>query len=398
MLKGETIVCLAAARWSGMWARAQQFMVRLAAQNRVLFVEPPVTLLAPLKQKENLVLVTGAFRREGENLAVYRPPAQLPFGNLRRGVNRLNMRLLAGRVRRELARLGWSPTLLWTYLPGHVDLLAWFNCPVLYDCADEHAAFPGLLDPRLVAAMEAELLVRADVALASAVRLQQSGRRVREDVLLVPNAADVDHFARALDPECPVPGELAGRGLVVGYTGAVSPWLDLALLGKLADACPELTVALVGPVDCDVSSLAARPNVLILGHRPYRDLPAYLKAFEAALIPFVLNDLTKGVNPVKLYEYLAAGVPVVATALPEVLPFAPLVAVARSPEEFVAQVRAAVARGREVGREARLDLARANSWEERLAVISRAIGPKTENRHNKGKNGRKLATYRPPGQ
>ncbi|MDA8335183.1 MAG: glycosyltransferase [Peptococcaceae bacterium] len=378
LLRDETIVCLAAARWSGMWARAQQFMVRLAGENRVLFVEPPVTFLAPLKQRENLALLRSDHRREGENLAVFRPPGSLPFGNLRRGLNRVNMGLLAGRIHRELARLGWRPTLLWTCLPGSIDLAGAFpDCLLLYDCADEHASFPGFLDPRLVADMEGELLSRADVALVSAGSLYRARSLVRPDLLLVPNAADVGHFGRALDPECPVPPDLAGvKEPIIGYIGAVSPWLDIPLLGSLADACPGYRVVLVGPVDCDVSELGARPNVTVLGHRSYRDLPAYLKAFAVAVIPFALNDLTRAVNPVKLYEYLAAGVPVVSTALPEVVPFSPLVAVGGDSAEFINLVRTLVARGKETERRARLDLARANSWEERLALVGRAVARK----------------------
>ncbi|HUW63973.1 MAG TPA: glycosyltransferase [Spirochaetia bacterium] len=380
VLTGETIVCLAAARWSGMWARAQQFMVRLAGPNRVLFVEPPVTFLAPLKQKENLALLRTGRERLGDNLAVFRPPGHLPFGNLRRGLNRFNMQLLARRVQQELTRLGWNPTLLWTYLPGSIDLVGRFQrCLLLYDCADEHTSFPGLLDPGLVAGMEEELLQRADVALASAGWLYRARLPLREDLLLVPNAADVEHFGRALDPDLPCPAELAGvREPVVGYIGAVSPWLDLNLLGELADACPQFRVVLVGPVDCDVTALAARPNVLVLGHRPYRDLPAYLKAFAVAVIPFEISDLTRAVNPVKLYEYLAAGVPVVSTGLPEVRSFQPLVAVSESTGDFVSMVRDWVVRGKEAEKEARINLARANSWEERLAPISRAILEKRE--------------------
>lgn len=380
VLKDETIVCLAAASWSGMWARAQQFMVRLTGENRVLYVDPPVTLLAPVKNKQNLALLKSARAREGENLAIYRPAAHLPFGNLSRRFNRFNMRLLAARVRRELNRLGWNPTLLWTYLPGSVDLIDRFpDCLVVYDCADEHTSFPGLLDPGLVAGMEKELLLRADVAAASAAWLQSSRLALRQDILLVPNAADVDHFGRALDPDLAPPQDLvAARRPFIGYVGAVSSWLDQDLLGALADECPEYEVVLVGPVDCDVAALAARPNVVFLGHRPYRDLPAYLKSFAVAVIPFKINGLTQAVNPVKLYEYLAAGVPVVSTDLPEVRPFTPLVAVCYNAKAFIDMVRAFVVRGKEDKKEARLNLARANSWEARLAVISLAVEKKRE--------------------
>ena len=111
----------------------------------------------------------------------------------------------------------------------------------------------------------------------------------------------------------------------------------------------------------------------LLGKKDYPVLPTYLKAFDVAVIPFKINDLTTGVNPVKLYEYLAAGKPVVSSKLPEVLPFAPAVKLASTPAEFVAQVEEALADNTPAGVAERVALAEENSWENRAEVMSNAI-------------------------
>lgn len=378
-LRGETILCLAAAGWAGMWARAQQFMTIFARQgNRVIYVDPPVTYLSALKNPalrerpaNKLITVDG-------NIHIYSPPVFLPFGCIYRPVNRLNQRRLAAGLAGAFRGLGAMPTLCWTYLPNSVDLLPFLPLPsgtaVLYDCADEHTAFPGLINKKVVARMEAELFRRAGVSLVSAGELYRNKKRMAPDLLLVPNGADTGHFARALDPELPLPGDLAALPRpVTGYVGAVSGWLDQEMVLAVARACPEGSVVLVGPVDTDVSLLKGLPNVHLLGRRDYRELPAYLKGFDVATVPFKINELTLGVNPVKLYEYLAAGLPVVSADLPEVRPFAPLVAVARTPEEFAGAVKEALA-GDSPGKVSeRLEVAARHSWQERALAAAEAV-------------------------
>lgn len=369
----EGILCIGAAPWHGMWARGQQFMDRLVRRGHsVLYVDPPVTYLSPLKNR--------ALGWHGERLTalrpglwVYRAPLCLPFGNMYRVVNRLNQRRLARRLRRVIRELGWRPVLGWTYLPGTADLLP--HLPDLfwcYDCADEHAAFPGLVNPRVVRDMERELLSRADVVLVSARQLLERKQKYRSDLVLVPNGADVEHFSSA--PEGDPPADV--RDLprpVVGYVGAISEWLDQELVVAAARAYPRFSFVLVGPVTVDVRRLRSCPNVHLLGYRDYATLPAYLKAFDLGLIPFKVNALTEHVNPVKLYEYLAAGLPVVATDLPEVRPFTALVRVAGETGAFVRAVGEEVKANSPAQKRARLELAAAHSWDARLDLAWQAV-------------------------
>lgn len=374
-MKGETIICLSAANWEGMWARAQQFMSIFTSQdNRVIYVDPPITYLSPLKNPELRKQAHGCIRRADDRIWVYSPPVILPFGNIYRTVNRFNQRILGAGLKRVFRELGWQPTICWTYLPNTVDLPLPQDILMVYDCADEHSAFPGLIKKTTVAGMESELFGLADVALASAGELYRCKKDLAPGLLLAPNGADVAHFNKALQPELEVPPEIASLPRpVVGYVGAISQWLDQEALAAAARKHPEWSLVLIGPVDTDVTVLRALPNVHMVGRRSYATLPSYLKGLDLALIPFKINDLTRGVNPVKLYEYLAVGKPVVSSDLPEVQPFQPTIAVYRSQSEFLEKMEEELAGDSPQKVAARLRLAEENSWQARAAVIEGEI-------------------------
>jgi len=370
VLKGESIVCLAAANWEGMWARAQQFMSIFARQgNRIIYVNPPITYLSPFKNPALRGQTRDCLRPASENIEIYTPPVILPFGGMYRAVNRINQRIIAAGLKRACRQLKFKPTIIWTYLPNTVDLILPEDATLVYDCADEHTAFPGLINKKTVARMEAELFDRAAASLASARELYRSKKDLAPRLAVIPNGADVEHFSRARQPGPAVPEELKDLPRpLIGYIGAVSDWFDQEMLRAAALAHPSWSLVLIGPVDTDTAGLKALPNVRLLGHRAYSGLPAYLSCFDVAVIPFKINELTLGVNPVKLYEYLAAGKPVVSTDLPEVRPFRPLVAIAGDPVEFVRKIEEELAADSAEKAAARMRAAELNSWEARAAA------------------------------
>ncbi|MGE5589430.1 MAG: glycosyltransferase [Bacillota bacterium] len=378
MLRGRDIVCVGPTEWSGVWARPQQLMARLAARgNRILYVDPPVTALAPLKLpalRQRWLSPGSRLRSALQNIWVLEPPLFLPFGNKRRAINRLNQRLLASAIRAAETSLGFRDVTLWTYLPGTADLLR--HVPyrdLCYDCVDDHSAFTGLLDPAVVRAMEDDLLRQADVTLATADALHRRCLALNPDAILVPNAVDFEHLSAAREPG-PVPQEFADLARpVIGFVGALGDWIDVPLLARVAAENPTASLVLIGPALTDVSPLTGLPNVHLLGPRPYPDLPGYLRAFDVCLNPFRINQLTASVNPIKLYEYLAAGKEVVSTALPEVRAFADTVFVAEDEDGFAAAVQGVLSGRLAHPLEARLAVARANSWEERLKRIDEAF-------------------------
>ena len=244
------------------------------------------------------------------------------------------------------------------------DRLGW---KVVYDCMDFHAGF-GNVHQRMVAGEEA--LVRdSDLALATSFDLMERVTRTGGSPLLVPNAADFDHFrfAPAVRPsDLPPPDKT-----IIGYYGAISEWFDSGLVEHLAGARPEWEFVLIGnTTGSSIASLRRRPNVHFLGEQLYSSLPAYLHAFDVCLIPFKKTPLTDATNPVKLFEYLSAGKPVVTSDLAELRQYADHIRIATTPGDWLAAIEAALASTDPQLPEQRIAFARENTWATRVHAIN----------------------------
>ena len=239
---------------------------------------------------------------------------------------------------------------------------------IVYDCMDDHAGFA--VDGALVRAEEEQLVAASDLVVATSAGLAERWRGTARRLVTAPNAADFDHFHR------PVPAGPEVRELprpILGYYGAIAEWFDVEMVAEAARARPSWSFVLIGStVGADVRSLRALPNVHLLGERPYASLPGFLHAFDVALIPFRRTALTEATNPVKLYEYLAAGTPIVAVELPELTPFRGLFYPMASGADLVAAAEAAFGEGQEL-RRARVEAARGHTWAARVDVLSAAV-------------------------
>lgn len=245
----------------------------------------------------------------------------------------------------------------------------------IYDCNDNHLAFPGT--PSWARGYLARIVGQVDAVVVSAPVLREEvetfgPRRVVE----IGNGVDFALFDAAFTTPRHPP-EIAGLPRpCIGYAGALAAWIDLELMAAVARAFPSGTLALVGPaVGPQVRPaefFAGVPNVVWLGSKPHEDLPHWVAEMDVCLIPFRLDDLTRGVNPNKLYEYLALGKPVVATDFsPFIHTFGDLVRVGATPADFVREVEAAIAAPPEV--EARRACARAHSWDAAAASFVRLV-------------------------
>jgi glycosyltransferase involved in cell wall biosynthesis len=371
-------VCIGFADWDAeLWTNQHHLMARLARRNTVLFVES-LGLRRPQLAGRDVRRVArraqrglrGA-RRAGE-LHVLSPLVVPLHGRPR--VRRLNAALLRAQVGRAARRLGFEHPLLWSYVPQADWLLdALEPSAVVYHCVDDIAAQKGVAATAFRAA-EAHFAARADLVLASSPALAERMRGLSRHVLYAPNVADTARFARALEdgPSDPAVAALPRPRIV--FTGAVvATKLDVELLRALASARPDWAFALVGPVGpgdprTDVSALRALPNVHLLGARAYQDLPAVLRGADAGIVPYALNPLTRSIFPMKVYEYLAAGLPVVSTPLPALDAVAE-VAVAADAAGMAAALERALAQDSPAARERRSALAREHSWESRLEEI-----------------------------
>ena len=381
-LRGRQIVCVGFADWqTDLWTNQHHLMSRLARDNEVLFVES-LGLRAPQLAGRDLKRIARRLRRgvapprRADGLHVL-SPLVVPLHRFA-AVRALNRRLLPALVRRAARRLGFERPILWAYVPQAEALLEALDPSlVVYHCVDDIAAQPGI-DGASFRAAEERFAARADLVLTSAPALARRMRTLASNVLYAPNVADTAAFARALEPGPIDPAlEALPRPRIV-FTGAVvATKLDLPLLAELARSRPEWSFALVGPVGVgdprtDLSALDGVDNVHLLGQRGYAQLPDVLRGADAGLIPYALNELTGSVFPMKVYEYLAAGLPVVATPLP---------ALAEVDEIATAADAAGLARALETalaadGAQARADRSRAaaaHSWEARLEEIRRAV-------------------------
>jgi glycosyltransferase involved in cell wall biosynthesis len=244
---------------------------------------------------------------------------------------------------------------------------------IVYHCVDDIAAQKGVAAAAFREA-EAHFAARADLVLASAPALAERMRTLNERVFYAPNVADTEHFAAALEVGRVDPAMAALPGPRLVFTGAVvATKLDLELIEIVARARPDWAIALVGPVGAgdprtDISALESLPNVHLLGARPYAALPEVLRRADVALVPYAINDLTRSVFPMKVYEYLAAGLPVVTTPLPALADTTGVIVAADAPAT-VAAVERALADDGQAARRARSAAVRENSWDARLAEI-----------------------------
>ncbi|HVE49617.1 MAG TPA: glycosyltransferase [Casimicrobiaceae bacterium] len=192
--------------------------------------------------------------------------------------------------------------------------------------------------PADLAQREAALLSTADVVFTGGYQLFTRKARHHANVHFYGCGVDSDHYAKAQRVETRIPADVAELPHpVLGYFGVIDERLDYELIGELAAAFDNGSVVMIGPVaKVDPATLPRQPNLHWLGQRSYDDLPAYVKAFDACLMPFALNEATENINPTKTLEYMAAGKPVISTAVADVVRhFTPIVQVATSGDEFI---------------------------------------------------------------
>ncbi len=370
------ILLVSTADWDNpFWTNKQHVAVELVRQGRrVLYVES-CGLRRPSLGRRDLRRILRRLARALRPPQEVRPdlwvwsPAVLPWQGSR-SVRRLNRLWLRLGLALSLRRTGLAPQLLWTYSPltsEFYDLERFAT--VVYHAVDDIAAQPGM-PAQAIARAEAELVLRADLVFATSPRLRDRHAAVgARRCVFLPNVADAAHFGSALAPDVVLPPDLAALPQPrIGFIGAVSGYkLDFALIRAVALARPACSFVLIGQVGegdpwTDVAPLRGVSNLHLLGPRPYADLPAYLAGMQVAILPSVANTYTASMFPMKLFEYLAAGLSIVATPLPALADYAHLMLVAEpTAEAFAAALdRALVGQG--PSQDVRLAAARAHTY------------------------------------
>lgn len=379
------IVCLSTTNYHPLPTRKQNVMSRLR-NSEVLYFDPPVSVIAPLKDKKATAYL-GKHKQPGEpvagheNITVYALPPVLPFFNKFRWVNRLNQKRQARFVREKMRAHGFGEeTVLWCYSPSSCDIVPHLpHAKLVYDCVDRHSAYKGHITPAVVDRMEHDLAAPADQVFATAVGLAETLEAVNPTTEMIPNGAAYEIFSRVQTEKgsLPCPDDMKGlKHPVFGFVGMLQECIDYDLLETLARARPDATVFLIGRElpGVDLTRLRQCKNVVIHGLVPQPELPAYLAQMDVCLNVFRAGALSKDVSPLKFYEYLATGKPVVSTREPlQVEDFADVVYIARTPEEFLPLCDAAAAENDpdKVGK--RLAYGQSCSWSERVRQMESVL-------------------------
>ncbi len=386
---GQDIVLLSTADWDNpFWTNKQHVASELArCGHRVLYIDS-LGLRRPSASAQDLKRILRRLKKAMRAPIEARPgvwvwsPVVIPMQRFAivRAVNRW---LLNTGMHLWMWKLGLAPDIFWTYNPMTTRLVdtARFRA-LVYHCVDDVKAQPGM-PVEQIAQAENELLIAAHIGFVTAEHMLASRKAVNPNTHYLPNVADFSHFAKARDATLSVPADMAAFPKpVIGFVGAISGYkVDFHLLRKMAEQHPEWSIVMIGKVGegdpwTDVSALKGLPNIHLIGPRAYDALPACLKAFDVAMLPCVLNEYTRSMFPMKFFEYLAAGCPVVSTNLDALQQYRAVAYLADDHEDFIRGIERAL-RGEVSPVEDRLAMAQEQTYERRTARMLAMINATT---------------------
>lgn len=374
------IVCISTSNYFPVPTRKQNVMNRLS-NAEIIYIDPPVSLIAPLKDRSALPGIT-AFRKPGrkvrDNLTVYAAPPVIPFFNKIRFINRINQMLTAGYIRKLIKKHGFEKPYLWCYSPTSCDLVGRIpNSGVIYDCVDRHSAYKGMINPGVVDNMEKELAGGAKQVFCTAQGLYETLIRYNKNTELIPNGAAYEIFSLTASQNKIEDEDIdKGKKPVFGFVGMLQECIDYDCLMKLAEAYPEGEIVLIGRAlpGVDLSGLKKYPNIRFAGLIPQNELPEHIRKFDVCLNIFREGRLSKDVSPLKFYEYLATGKPIVSTREPlQVADYADVIYIGENAEDFVVKCGEALNESDPSKAKRRMEYGKLCSWDERVKQMEETL-------------------------
>lgn len=370
------IVCISTSNYFPVPTRKQNVMNRLG-DAEIIYIDPPVSLLAPLKDRSAFSRLT-AHQRPGkkaqENLTVYAAPPVIPFFNKHRWINKINQKRLARYLKKRFTEHGFDEPYLWCYSPTSCDLVGRIpNKGIIYDCVDRHSAYKGMINPAVVDKMEEDLARQASQVFCTAQGLYETLIGYNQNTEMIPNGAAYEIFSRAAtvgqerDPS---------KKPVFGFVGMLQECIDYDCIESLAKTYPEGEIVLIGRKlpGVDLTALEKYSNIRFVGLIPQSELPEHIRHFDVCLNVFRQGRLSKDVSPLKFYEYLATGKPIASTKEPlQVMDFADVVHIGETVEDFVVKCGEAFMESDPLKAQKRMEYGKACSWDERVKQMEETL-------------------------
>lgn len=363
-IQSYDVICLPIIDWFFRFQRPQQILTQFAKNgSRVFYINPTFlkNSYVPFQLKE--------IQKNIFDISIIADPSLNIYKD---SIDESNLKTMIGSLRALRKEAGIIEAICIVQLPFWQPLSKWiknnFGWKIIYDCMDEHVGFST--NKETMISHEELLASECDLLITTARSLYKKMRNYNDRCILVPNAVDFCHFSFL--PPNDLLKEI--RRPIIGYYGAISEWFDNDLIEHLATNKQEWSFVFIGHTfGSNISKLEKMPNVYFLGEKSYSDLPKFLYWFDICIIPFKLNKLTKATNPVKFYEYISSGKKVVATELPELLPYAKYLYIAKDKNDFLQKIEMALKEDDPNLVSDRIQLAKENTWEERYRVISLEI-------------------------
>ena len=372
VLEGQRFVWLQSPSWDGVWTRQNHFTIRMARLGaEILYVENSRSLVGALRHdigSSPALTFVPSIQEVEPGLSVMTLPPVVPGTMVSDVIGSINGALIGRFVGRWLADHGWGSYVCWCRVPQSVFALERLApSATIYDITDNYEEFvEDRRRKKNVKEREARFLRQADLVLHTSEPL--NGKRALGGgvTCLVPNGVDYQLFQKAGSPGMAAGPALADvRQPMIGYVGLVSDWIDFELLEMLGKRWPG-QVAMVGPVRPELRDMARSISGLRWTGfvKERRDLPGYIAKFKVCILPFRVNELTRGMNPLKIWEYLATGKPIVSVDLPALEPARDVIDVAQSRQHFLELVASRLSDDAEQeGKQARRSLAKRYSWD-----------------------------------
>jgi glycosyltransferase involved in cell wall biosynthesis len=359
------------------WASRHHIPLNLAKEHSVIFIERATTWISPLIYQVpwSRLFKNLGLKELNKTLSVYTPRPRLPFDRRYRLVSRVNQKRLAQELNLLFDEMEISDPHVISFDHKAATLFEELRTrgQRCYYVVDEVSEFNWPLASKdAIIEDEIETIRSADAVIATSEPLMEKCLKYNRRIRLLSHGVDLASFERITE----MPEDVREiKKPIVGFVGKIEDWVDVDLVAEAARLLPESSFVLIGPVGTDVEALRSEPNVHLLGPRGREALPAYLRSFACGIIPFKPGKLTHNVNPLKMYEYLAAGIPVVSAPMPAVASKEELgVLIAGTPQEFAARISSLLSSDTPEKRADRLRFAERNSWEKKAKELSEFLG------------------------
>ena len=373
--------------WEDLWQSRHHVMSRLAARHKVLFVSPPAHVREVLSAKRRGLPPSGLQERS-ENLFSLVPPHLLFETHRFPSLNRLLAYFREAQIRHFLRKLGFQQVVLFIWHPRYANLLGKFGEALsCYYVDEEFTSYYGMpeAEKQQIRACEEVLLRDVDLVFANGSALWEQKNKYG-NALNVPMGVDFELFSRASLEDTAIPSDLAAiLPPRIGYIGNVNDKVDFELLESIARVKPLWSIILVGPLSIRTPEFRANferlrqlPNVHHLGFRPLQTLPNYVRGLDVCLMCYRTDGWAYYGYPLKLHEYLAGGKPVVGSDLPSIREFSGVISIAKPFEEWQSAIEAGLNDNSAARISKRVQVARENTWEERVQLIEETIAVKME--------------------